>query len=84
MDGDLGDAVIVDGRKIKKEIYPDNFNFNLIKRCKKEGNDRLINFNNLVMEQHIVNADDYKMPKPFDVNKIYRGQMHNMYKDINK
>jgi len=50
MDGDLGDAVIVDGRKIKKEIYPDNFNFNLIKRCKKEGNDRLINFNNLVME----------------------------------
>ena len=68
--------MLVDGRKIMKHAYPAGFNFNLIKKCFKEGNDPLINFNNLVMEQHIVDVNAIKSKAPFDINRIYGGKMH--------
>ena len=73
---------MVDGRAIKKHAYPEGFNFNLIKKCKKEGNDPLINFNNLVMEQHIVGVNEIKSIAPFDIKRLYGAKMGPIYKDV--
>ena len=72
---------MVDGRKIPKKIYPNQFNFDLIKRESQKGVGFLINFNNLVMEQHIVKAEDFKMPKPFDKSNYYLNKAGNIYRD---
>ena len=53
-----------------------------IKKCKKEGNDPLVNFNNLVMEQHIVDVNQIKSIAPFDMNRMYGEKLHSVYKDV--
>ena len=53
-------------------VYPDNFDFRLIEGMNLGPNKPLLNYNNMVMEQHIVDERAiFSKRAPFDVRKLY-------------
>ena len=44
----------INGRVIKKELYPNDFDFNLIRTKKVKEDDGVINYNNDVLDMHLV------------------------------
>jgi hypothetical protein len=64
--------VVIDGRKIDLEVYPTGFDFALIRGMNLGPNQPLYNYNNMVMEQHIVDehAIVSKRP-PFDASRLH-------------
>jgi len=57
----------INDRYVKKSLYPDGFDFGLIRHRLSEGGTELINYNNEVLDSHLVDESKYKMPKPFNI-----------------
>jgi hypothetical protein len=63
--------VVVDGRKIKPTLYPAGFDFSLLKCMNIRRNEPLQNFNNMVMDVHIVDESKIVSKRgPFDTSQL--------------
>ena len=56
---DQGDFINIDGRLVRKDLYPPDFNWNLIKGLNHGDGGPVVDYNDLVMEVHIVDARKY-------------------------
>ena len=55
------DEVKVDGRIIKKDVYPEGFDFNYIQKSYRESAEPVVNYNNLLMDHKLVDFANYKV-----------------------
>ena len=63
---------MIDGRYIKPTLYPPGFDFSLIKGMNIKRNEPLKNYNNMVMEMHIVDESKIVSQRPpFDKSQMY-------------
>lgn len=67
-------------RKIKPGVYPDNFDTSHVRRIEVTPVEPLINYNNCVMEKPIVDPNDIKNDKKYDISKLNVDQ----YEDIRR
>lgn len=71
----------INDRWVQREVYPDEFDFNLVDVNNVGHISQLLNYNNMVMEMHIVDESKIVAKRPvMDITSLYPPEHH--FKDV--
>ena len=65
-------------RKIKPGVYPEGFDTSHVSRIEVKPVEPLINFNNTVLERPIVDPEEIKSSRKYDISKLNVDQYEDM------